>query len=174
VFYQHKLEPASNIIGLDSPAQSWTPITDTTIPEDTRTAAFAQWVSGYFDHGEVSRRNLSQLSWIVPSPTRAPTIFNFHSAYAAIVEGGSNVAPDLLSVVNFLPQLKVNYHNAAYNDTVRNLLPQMKVRYLAGTRSPAFAYATLWQVEDENAARGQYISFSLIKGANHLVRLEEL
>ncbi|KAG7098477.1 hypothetical protein E1B28_000422 [Marasmius oreades] len=75
IFY----EAAPMILGLPPPSQSWLPLTDESIPPASRLRAFSQWATSYFDHGDLSTRDLEKLSWVVASPDAVPTFFTFGS-----------------------------------------------------------------------------------------------
>ncbi|KAJ7489033.1 hypothetical protein FB451DRAFT_1337031 [Mycena latifolia] len=68
-------ETAPIALGLPVRAQNWNSLLDTTIPEGLRLETFGQWVTAYFDHANISTRDLDDLSWVVSSVNRTPTIY---------------------------------------------------------------------------------------------------
>jgi pimeloyl-ACP methyl ester carboxylesterase len=164
-------EPAPNILGLPTPAQNWAPLIDTSFPAEDQIPMFNIWVTSYFQHGDLSTRALNQLSWVVPAVFRPPSIFNMTaSQFDSIVLNGTNVVNDLLSVLNFGPQLLLNYRQSNFNTTIRKLLPKMKNSLECGDVSLAFSIAAFWDVEDDNeAAGGGFVSFDLVHGVNHFI-----
>ncbi|KAF9065910.1 hypothetical protein BDP27DRAFT_1331389 [Rhodocollybia butyracea] len=164
-------EPAPNILGLPTPAQNWAPLIDTSFPAVDQIPMFNIWVTSYFQQGDLSTRDLNQLSWVVPAVFREPSIFNMTpSQFNSIVLNGTNVVNDLLTVLNFGPQLLLNYQQSNFNTTIRNLLPSMRNSLICGDVSLAFSIAAFWDVEDDNeAAGGGFVSFDLVEGVNHFI-----
>jgi hypothetical protein len=65
-------EPPSIALGLPLPASNWSPHMSPTIPADKHSAMFTSWITSYFDHGDLSTRDVSVLSYHVPSPFADP------------------------------------------------------------------------------------------------------
>ncbi|THH21276.1 hypothetical protein EW146_g257 [Bondarzewia mesenterica] len=164
-------EPAPMAFGLPTPEKNWAPVSDTSIPAELRLKVFAQWVSSYFDHGDLSKRDLDLLSYILPSTSHPPTIFNMSAAEIKdTVTDGEAASVDLPFLFYLQPQHKVNYRKAFFDPATAKLFPKMKISFLAGDQSPAWGLAGLWAVQDEAKELGNgRIHFKLIPGVNHFV-----
>ncbi|KAJ4478454.1 hypothetical protein J3R30DRAFT_816922 [Lentinula aciculospora] len=169
-------ESSSNALGLPAPPQNWVPldISDPTIPAVHQYTAFAQWVSAYFDHGDLSTRDPNVISWVVPSSFTPFTVFNMtRNQYDTIVDTSSNPALDAAQLA-LAPALESNYRASNFNSTVRSMLPQMKNWFMTGTRSASFGPYCIWVVEDDNAAAGGgFVDFKTIDGVNHLMHWDD-
>jgi hypothetical protein len=165
-------EPAPIILGLPTPEQNWAPLIDTSIPEHLRLAAFGQWVTAYFDHGDLSKRDLSTISWVLPATDRIPTIFNIPSVKLKEMECyGAEAFTDLPFLFHFENQLKSSYRKTFYDPETIKLFPKMDITILSGDRTGGFGLAALWAVQDDEKVNGgeKHIAFKIINDANHFV-----
>ncbi|KAG6878161.1 hypothetical protein C0992_008538 [Termitomyces sp. T32_za158] len=143
-------DPAPIVLGLPTPDQNWTPLLDTYVPEGLRLAAFGQWVTGYYDHGDLAKRDLSTLSWVIPSASRIPTFFNIPAEKLAQVSRyGNDGFSDLPYMIHFMPQFQAVYRKVVNDPETLNVLPLLKPVLLVGEKSGAFAIAGMWAVEDD-------------------------
>ncbi|KAG6867682.1 hypothetical protein C0993_012450 [Termitomyces sp. T159_Od127] len=165
-------DPAPIVLGLPTPDQNWTPFLDTYVPEGLRLAAFGQWVTGYFDHGDLAKRDPSTLSWVLPSASRIPTFFNIPAEkFAEISRYGNDGSSDLPYMIHFMPQLKSAYRKVLDDPEVLNIFPLLKLVLLVGEQSGAFAISGMWAVEDDQKkSNGSQSKIKLVNGANHFVR----
>ncbi|THH12476.1 hypothetical protein EW146_g7663 [Bondarzewia mesenterica] len=168
-------EPSPIILGLPSPPQHWAPLLNTSMPEELRVPAFTQWITGYFQHGDLSKRDLNDLSYVLHATFRPPTIFNMSAEqYKDIVSEGPNAAVDTPFMVNFIPQLLASYRKTCYDGSVRTSLPKMKVWFLTGDMTASLGPAALWAVEDDDKERGGgFVTCKMIPGANHFVHWDD-
>ena len=56
--------------------KAWTPLLDESMPLPVRASFFNNWITSYFTHGDLSKRDPDAIEYIVPSPTRVPAIYN--------------------------------------------------------------------------------------------------
>jgi len=163
-------EPAPVALGLPTPAQNWNPLADTTIPADLRLAAFGQWVTAYFDHPNITSRDLDSLSWVLTSTNRTPTIYGIPAdQLKAMLRLGDDAATDRPVLFFFANQLLAAYRKAFYDAETSALFPHMKRSVLCGTNTAAFGLAGLWAVENDQAVNGPTteVTYKMINGANH-------
>ncbi|THH14811.1 hypothetical protein EW146_g5570 [Bondarzewia mesenterica] len=133
----------ATIASVDSHAHSpclWTPDSREKLgaryrcqhPAELRLRAFAHWMTAYFDHGDLFKRDLDLLSYIMPSTSRSPTIFTMAA-----------------TEVKDIPQLKESYRNAFFDSATAELFRKMEISILAGDRSLSWGLAGLWAVQDD-------------------------
>ncbi|KAG5718709.1 hypothetical protein E4T56_gene16592 [Termitomyces sp. T112] len=166
IFY----DPAPIILGFPTPDQNWAPLVDNYIAEGLRLAAFGQWATGYFDHGDLAKRDLSALSWVLPSASRIPTFFNIPpKKYAEAARYGGDGFSDLPYMIHFVNQFKAAYRKVVNNPEILKILPDLTSVLLVGESSGAFAIAAMWAVEDdqEQVDGGKALKIILIPGINH-------
>ncbi|KAF8917706.1 hypothetical protein CPB85DRAFT_1431233 [Mucidula mucida] len=109
-------EPAGLVLGLGMPAQQWTPLADTTMPENIRLPSFGQWVTSYFDHEDITQRDLDKLSWILSSPTHIPTLYRIPTdELNAMMRLGDDAGTDLPFLAAFQNQLLISCRKALFN-----------------------------------------------------------
>lgn len=165
-------EPSTESFGLPTPPQLWSPAVDVSIPIDDKLPFFVQWITSYFDHGDLSTRDFDSISYIVPSLRRAPTIYTMtEEERARIVQVAAALKFDRPFLVNCEPQMNATYNNVCYGKKIKELLPSMKIWMLSGTSTASFSLLTFWMTEDDNQSHGGgHIDFKRIHGANHFVR----
>lgn len=166
-------DAAPSVLGLPSPEQNWAPLIDTTIPENLRLPAFGQWVTGYFDHGDFSKHDLSTVSWVLPATDQIPTVFNIPSDKLKEIQcyGTDSGLADLFLILQFADQLKSYYRKAFYDPETYQLFPRMNNVFLCGERSGSYGITGLWAAQDDNNENGgeMPITFKIMQGANHFV-----
>ncbi|KAG6867737.1 hypothetical protein C0993_011819 [Termitomyces sp. T159_Od127] len=168
-----RLDPAPIVLGLPTPRESWVPLVGDHLPQGLRLAAFGQWVAGYFDHGDLAKRDLSALSWVLPSTNRVPTIFNIPTEkLAEAARYGDDGSNDLLYMMHFVNQFKAAYKRVVHDTETQRLFPSLEQVLLVGERSGAFAIAGMWAAEDDQKESGghQNLKINLVPGINHFVR----
>ncbi|KAJ7599186.1 hypothetical protein C8J56DRAFT_1093544 [Mycena floridula] len=156
-------EPPSLALGLPISSLDWVPLADTTVPENKRVAMFTSWVTSYFDHPDLSSRDIKQIEYIVPSPSRRPSIYDMtKDELDQILEE----APVPEAAVMFMTAAQANliYRKACFTQTA---IPHLRRTFIAGSRTASFALAAMWLTEDDNKALGGNLEFVLIPGANH-------
>ncbi|KAI0316475.1 Alpha/Beta hydrolase protein [Amylostereum chailletii] len=165
-------EPATNVLGLLAAPKNWVPQIDDTIPADIQGPAFGQWVTAYFDHGNLSTRDPNVLQYILPSFTRMPSIWNDSARIDTTLETGTNAFIDL-EMLNATPQLHADYVGSVFNDTVSAILPNLKRWFIYGTRTASFGIYAGWVVQDNNTELGGNVQFKVIPGVNHFIHWDE-
>ncbi len=166
------LEPAGLVLGLGMPAQQWTPLADTTMPENIRLPSFGQWVTSYFDHEDITQRDLDKLSWILSSPTHMPTLYRIPTdELNAMMRLGDDAGTDLPFLAAFQNQLLISCRKALFNVDVVKVFPHMKRSFLVGDKTAAFGFAGIWALQDDEKINGGTIPvvYKVIKGTNHFV-----
>jgi len=158
-------EPPSIAIGLPLPPLNWSPHMDTTIPADKHAAMFTSWITSYFDHGDLSTRDVSVLSYHVPSPLRRPTIYDMTADEIAVTADQRPV--ELPGMFMSMPQANAAYRKACYSADVKSLVPSLKTTFITGDRTASYSLAALWSIQDDNKAEGGNLKFVVIPGANH-------
>lgn len=148
----------------------WVPLVDTTIPENLRLPMFGQWVSGYFDNGDYSKRDLNTLEYVLPSTDRVPTIFSHGLSHTATY--GPEAGFDVPLLLFFAVQLKATFRKAFGGPETVSLFPKLKITLICADRSPSFGLSGLWAAQDDlkEANLGNDVKYKVAKGANHFVR----
>lgn len=149
------------------------PLLDNSIPAHTRFPMFAQWVTSYFEHGDLSKRDPNVISYVLPSIIRVPSIFTMSkSQYDSIVDSSNNPVLDAY-FVGMNTSLEANFRKATFDKNVRKLLPNMKTWFFTGDLAASFGVHALLVLQDENDnAGGGHINFKVAPGINHFVRPE--
>ncbi|KAJ8076358.1 hypothetical protein PM082_000779 [Marasmius tenuissimus] len=169
IFY----EAAPMILGLPPPPQSWLPLTDMTMPAASRLRAFSQWATSYFDHGDLSSRDLNQLEWVVASPSSVPTFFTFGNETLDTITtfDDATAGVDVPYTYYFQDQLSLCYRKAFFGKEIAAIFPRMRRSCLCGERTGALGIAGLWAIQDDEKTFGGWtdITYKLVPGINHFV-----
>ncbi|KAF9483196.1 alpha/beta-hydrolase [Pholiota conissans] len=167
VFY----EPPPVTFGLPNAEKNWMPIFDVTIPEAPRIQMVAQWITAYFNHGDLTKRDPNALEYVVPATDKSPSIFNNAQADMEGLECYTQDACLDVPLFAFADQFKAIYRKAIGCAEVMQLFPDLKIAFVVGERSPSFAWVGLWAVQDDQKEIGstKIIHYKVIPGANHLI-----
>ncbi|KAJ7618527.1 hypothetical protein FB45DRAFT_931848 [Roridomyces roridus] len=169
------LQCPSLSLGLPTPLGLLIPHTDPKIAPEDRGSAFVKWVSSYFVHGDLSTRNLNNLTYDNIDTLRPPTI--------------STLKPDdLHSMVDFAPGERYDniigldpFQDVVYKQTIKALFDS-KVRQVWGRAAFWSVYGDAepwniiyggWFLEDQAKAAGLEIHSKIIQGCNHFLVWEE-
>ncbi|KAK0460249.1 Alpha/Beta hydrolase protein [Desarmillaria tabescens] len=165
-------EPGPITLGLPAPNQYWTFLRDPSVPEDLRIPAFGQWCTSYFDHPDLSERNLDNLSWVLASSSRVPSFYN--GMPASIQRYGNDAAIDLPFLVVYSKQILQAYRKTFFDSKV---FPNVKRSVLCGDKTCALALAAFWAVQDDEKEQRttdiKALEYRIIPGANHFVHWDE-
>ncbi|KAI0666397.1 hypothetical protein C8Q78DRAFT_984275 [Trametes maxima] len=168
-------EPPTVALGSPRPPQLWSPLIDTTLPEKARVAATTPFLTGYFDHGNLSTRDVEVLSYYVPSLSRVPTIYNLsdEERARAVWEDPSDKS-DMLFMFFCEPQIRAAYKKACFDPSVRAQFPRLKFTNIMGTRTSPHGIPAFWSMEDDNEQHGgECVAFKVIPGGNHFMQWDE-
>ena len=143
------------------------------MPVEARTPFFSHWITSYFTHGDLSTRDPKAISYVVPTPSRAPTIYSMSDAeLARALYEPSAFGSDLAFMLFSGPQIAATYHKAVFDKAARALVPRMRVVVFSGDQTASFSIPSQWAVEDDDkAAGGGFVAVKWIPGFNHLVRV---
>ena len=149
----------------------WTPLLDQTMPEDTRFPFFNQWITSYFNHGDLTTRDVDVLSYVVPAFKRAPTLFGFdEDEVARMTYAPPAIGSDMTFMVSCGTVINASYKKACFDKAIRGLIPYMKITELCGTATPPFGIPAFWAMQDDDKANGGgFINFRLVPNINHFV-----
>jgi len=166
-------DAAPIIFGLPTPEKNWAPLVDTTVPENLRLPMFGQWVTGYFDNGDYSKRDLDTLAYVLPSTDKVPSMFS-HQDLGHTTTYGQEAGLDLPLLFFFPEQLKATFRKAFGGSETAALFPELKTTFVCADRSPSFALAGLWAAQDDlkEAGLGDGIKYKVVNGANHFLHWE--
>ncbi|TBU21588.1 hypothetical protein BD311DRAFT_792642 [Dichomitus squalens] len=164
-------EPPSIALGLPLPSQSWSPQIDTSIPARYRQTGSVQWITSYFEHGDLSTRDPNVLEYVLPTVKRVPSVFTMRQdQLGEMTNIDAANGGDTLIVVSFPPQLRACYKDALYNKDIRAALPRMNVLAFSGDATANFGIVALWSVQDDDAAAGGgWVETKIVPGINHFV-----
>lgn len=126
-----------------------------------------QWLTSYFEHGDLSAKVVDAIEYIVPSCRRRPTIYDFPSLdFAEIVDESVVELPGMFMS---MPQANAVYRRASYAANLKTLAPHLKKTLIVGDATLSFCIACLLSIRADNEAAGGDIQFVLVAGANHFV-----
>ncbi|KAF9801423.1 hypothetical protein IEO21_10112 [Rhodonia placenta] len=156
-------------------SKAWSPQIDTTIQESDRDPLFTQWITSYFHHGDLSKRDPNLLTYVVPATFRAPSVFTMSDEQIAeIVYQPPASTSDMLFMIRFSEQLLASHRKACFYENLRQLVPRMKIWALTGDSTASFSLPAFWALQEEDeAVGGGRINFKIVKGVNHFMHWDE-
>ncbi|KAH9829969.1 uncharacterized protein C8Q71DRAFT_384822 [Rhodofomes roseus] len=166
-------DPPSLALGLPLPEETWSYSHLTSLPKDKRDAFNVQWLTAYFEHGDLSSRDKSVIEYILPSSSRTPTLYNMTlEERAAMIEPVAD--SELPFMLGMFPSALAAYRKACFDRGVRALLPEMKVWHLGCGAAPSYGIAAYFDLlVDHETHGGGLINFKMIPGANHFLHWDD-
>ncbi|EJF60558.1 hypothetical protein DICSQDRAFT_155693 [Dichomitus squalens LYAD-421 SS1] len=154
---------------------SWSPQIDTSIPAADRQPGFVQWITAYFQHGDLSTRDVNVLEYVLPSITHVPSVFSFTTDQLAGVTNLAAASGSDTFIVGYnQAALLPTYRKALFNKTVRAAIPLLNVLEFTGDITANFGIVALWQIQDDDAAAGGgFVKTEILKGTNHFVHWDQ-
>lgn len=129
-----------------------------------------QWLTAYFQHGDLSTRSPDIIEYVVPATFRPPSIFTMSDTQIAQILSVDQNGPDAIWFLSCAAQLHASYKKACFDKDIRAQLPKMTVTTLIGNSSLSFGINAIWQMEDDDAAAGGgLVDFVWIPRSNHFV-----
>ena len=144
------------------------------IPAEERMIALRGLFTSYFDHGDITTRDPSIISFYVPGQTIAPSIYSMPKELLDEMADFSNdtgvplVTMELSFLLGFVAGSKACMDRVLFEG--RNVDLKGKVAMVVGDKSISYNIFSLWHLEDEEKKRGGgYIKITVMKNANHFV-----
>ena len=140
------------------------------IPEETRSRIIVGWITSYFQHSDLSSRNLHGLD-TAPSIIRVPSLWNMSLDEATdMIDAHPYIAFDNPFLASCRPQANAVYKAAMFDRVVRDQLPHMKRWLLVGDASLPICISAWWSLhDDDNAHGGDNVNYKVLPGQNHFV-----
>ncbi|KAK7055262.1 hypothetical protein R3P38DRAFT_2846065, partial [Favolaschia claudopus] len=164
-------ETPSLALGLPLPPDNWSPHIDKSIPEEKHALMFTSWISGYFDHGDLSTRDLKVLNYHVPSPYRRPSIYDMTKEEVDSMVDMRVV--EIPAMFMSMAQANAAYKKALFDKEIKTLVPSLKTTYITGDATASYSIAALWSIEDDNKAEGGNVKTVVVPGVNHFFHWED-
>ncbi|KAF6757952.1 hypothetical protein DFP72DRAFT_889486 [Ephemerocybe angulata] len=162
-------DPASVALGVPMPELNWAPGLDESIPPKERLPFNIAWLSSYFDHGDLSKRDPKALTYASPSIARVPSIYSMYPQYSEIVDVAPLMGSDGLHMAKLGGPSRHIYEQVFFGKDIRALLPRLKVWVMGREQSGWFGITTFWQVQDDNAKYGGDVNLEMFPKTNHFV-----
>jgi hypothetical protein len=159
------------------PEKTWGPAFDLQIPVHERVPYQVLWLTSWFDHADLTKRDPNDLTYALPSRRKVPSIYTMHEHYDELVhippivmgvEGESPPGTDAMLMGLLGTPLKENYEKVVFGGGESGLLPNAKVWVLGRAHSGTFTIPSYWLVQAENEKRGGSVNFDMTPH-NHFV-----
>ncbi|KAL6307568.1 hypothetical protein BKA93DRAFT_815892 [Sparassis latifolia] len=125
------------------------------IPEGEKSLFHRSWLTAYFNHGDLSKRDPKLLSLAAPSLFRRPTIY-------------SMTAEDITELIDD------SVFEARFDRATRAVVPKMGVWAVVGDSTLSTCILAWWTMQDEDAGNGGgFINFKMTEGVNHLIHWDD-
>ena len=141
------------------------------IPDEARGPAFAKWVSSYYNHGDLSSQDFSQLKQREGDTSKKPTTDTISlEELLNIIDFGpvANCETSLLESEHFLSIYVKQTTKALFDPQIREDWGEHPVWFVYCEASIWNVHYTAWNLEKLDKA--SEINFKSIPGANHFVR----
>jgi hypothetical protein len=151
------------------------PHTDPDIAPEARGPAFAKWISSYFIHGDLSTRDLDQLTYNSTDPFKLSTVESLkpEELFAIADFAPADKYDSIVGLPPFAGLVFKQTNKALFDSTVRAAWSGTKFWNLYGTAEPRDIIHAAWFLEDQSRAANcpeLAINTKAIEGINHFVR----
>ncbi|KAJ6509140.1 hypothetical protein DFH09DRAFT_942672 [Mycena vulgaris] len=164
-------EPPSVIFGLPAAPLTWSPYVEASVPAKMHPRLATQWLSAYFDHGDLSANGVDAIEYIVPSLRCHPSFYSMSSSEVAEIADES--ISEFPGMFMRMEQANDVYRRVCYGPECKSLAPLLKTTLIVGEATISFRLTALLSIRADNSALGGDIRFSLVDGANHFVQWDE-
>ncbi|KAK7053745.1 AB hydrolase-1 domain-containing protein [Favolaschia claudopus] len=165
------LQPPSLAFGIPTPPGWLIPQTDPRIAPEARGPAFAKWVSSYFIHGNLSSRNIDELTYDDTDPDKSSTI---ETLTPEEFLGMTDFAPgdrydNIVGLPPFAAPVFEQTQKALFNEAVRDAWRGTQFWNVYGDAEPWNIIYAAWFLEDLAIKSAFQINFKVIHGINHFL-----
>ncbi|KAG6889207.1 hypothetical protein C0995_002667 [Termitomyces sp. Mi166 len=161
------LETGTSLLGIANPLSGYSPLFDDKLSPRQKALEFSEWVSAYYQHGDLSLRDISelQLSQGGHLLSKQPTT---QTMTPAELESTASLTADLkydtlLIAPDFRPVLEAQTNALLFNSQVQQAWGKPDVWCLYGEASVWPCIYGSWYLEQ----RSNEIFFKILNGANH-------
>ncbi|GBE88503.1 hypothetical protein SCP_1303190 [Sparassis crispa] len=130
------------------------------------------WLTAYFNHGDLSKRDPKLLSLAAPSLFRRPTIYSMTAEdITELIDDSVFEGPNLFLL---MPQHLAAFRKARFDRATRAVVPKMGVWAVVGDSTLSTCILAWWTMQDEDAGNGGgFINFKMTEGVNHLIHWDD-
>ncbi|KAF9484527.1 alpha/beta-hydrolase [Pholiota conissans] len=163
-------DPPATAHGIEAPPSGgWIPLYDETLTPEERGPAFGQWLSQYFPHTELEKKDCYKLVYKVETPVKTPTFTGmpFSEILTKVDFSAGPSADNHIADVHFQPAHRVVRAKALFDSTTRKQWNDVSFVVLYGEEVPYNIVWAAWQLEAEAKKKEFPIRFKSIPGANH-------
>lgn len=161
-------------LGFPLAPKIWTPLIHQFTPMDQRVLFFLSWCTAYFDHGDLSKSDLNEIQYIVPSIEYVPSIYTMNAEERdEILEVLPDYYFDRILLAHHQGLRRAIYKRVVYDRKYREThFPSMIVTSATGEKTHSFEIVGRFGIEeDDKASEGTHVDhWKWILGANHMVR----
>ncbi|KAG6889205.1 hypothetical protein C0995_002665 [Termitomyces sp. Mi166 len=169
------LETATYPLGIPTPLSGYSPLFDDKLSPEQVVPAFERWVSSYYQHGDLSSRDIAELrlSLCGYDLLKQPTTQTMTSAE---LESTASLTADLkyetlLVTSDFVTLLEAQTNTLLFDSQVREAWGKPDVWCLYGEASLWTCIYASWYLEERNQSSNE-IFFKSLDGVNHFVSFD--
>lgn len=176
-FTQIWTDPPATCHGIiDPPTGGWIPLYDESIPLDQRPLAFGNWLTQYFPHTELEKKDCRTLVYKVEQPIKPATFTNvpFEEVLKLVDFSAGPTADNHVADFHFQPAHRILREKAFFNPTIRAAWGNAKFVVIYGEETCYNIIWAAWKLQEESEKSGLPIVFKAMPGVNHFVSLTQV
>ncbi|KDR72504.1 hypothetical protein GALMADRAFT_252604 [Galerina marginata CBS 339.88] len=163
-------DPPASANGIpDPPTGGWIPLFDMSLTPEERGTAFNQWLSEYYPHKNLERKDCHTLIYKVTAPIKVPSFagISFEEFLTKTdLTAGAN-GDNLIFDEHCRPVTMILKELAFFNAKVRSEWGNVPFNVIYGEESPYNVIWAVWKLEEQSEKAGLVIKFKSMPGANH-------
>ncbi|CAK5276249.1 unnamed protein product [Mycena citricolor] len=169
-------QPPTVVFGIPNPEGMYVLPADSTLSQTETGPFLARWLSSFFMHGDLSTRDLRNLTYSRTDPNRPPTIETIPMGGILDLTAGAKADAVIVSP-SFAAAMGKLTDKALFDTYVRGQLWKDSKFYLVTSSMDSWnsIYAG-WKIEERSFAEAKpecEIAFELVEDANHFFVMEE-
>jgi len=159
----------------DPPTGGWIPLFDETIAPEQRGPAFVNWITQYYPHPELEKKDCYKLIYKVETPEKEPTFTNvpFEEILKLVDFGAGPTADNHVADRHFQPVHRILREKAFFNAKIREAWHSSTFSVVYGEETTYNIIWAVWKLQEESEKTGLPIAFKAIPRVNHFGMYDE-
>lgn len=166
------LDPPATAHGFDDPPTGgWIPLYDESIAPEQRGPAFVNWVTQYYPHPELEKKDCYKLIYKVDEPIKSPTFTDvpFEEILKMVDFSAGPTADNHVADFYFQPAHRILREKAFFNPKIREAWHSSTFSVVYGEQTTYNIIWAVWKLQEESDKTGLPIAFKSMPGVNHFV-----
>ncbi|KJA17365.1 hypothetical protein HYPSUDRAFT_46575 [Hypholoma sublateritium FD-334 SS-4] len=159
----------------DPPTGGWIPLYDESIAPEQRAQAFVSWVTQYYPHPDLEKKDCYKLIYKLDDPIKRPTFTDvpFEEILKMVDFSAGPTADNHVADFYFQPAHRILREKAFFNSKIREAWHSSTFSVVYGEQTTYNIIWGVWKLQEESEKTGLPIAFKAMPGVNHFGMYDE-